>query len=57
LDIDLLWDYWGETFITLWEEKIKPIAETAKKDYNQEIDNAEYLYTEMKKIERQLART
>jgi hypothetical protein len=56
LDIDLMWDYWGETFITLWEEKIKPIAEMARKEYNQETDNTEYLYNEMKKREQQLTR-
>jgi peroxiredoxin family protein len=56
LDIDLPWDYWGETFITLWEQKIKPIAEIAKKQYNQETDNTEYLYNEMKKKEQQLAK-
>jgi hypothetical protein len=57
LDIDLLWDYWGETFITLWEKKLKPIAEMARKEYNQETDNTEYLYNEMKKREQQLAKT
>jgi hypothetical protein len=57
LDIDLLWDYWGETFITLWDKKLKPIAEMARKEYNQETDNTEYLYNEMKKREQQLAKT
>ena len=56
LDTDLMWDYWGETFITLWEKKIKPIAEMARKEYNQETDNTEYLYNEMKKREQQLAK-
>jgi peroxiredoxin family protein len=56
LDIDLPWDYWGETFITLWEKKLKPIAETAKREYNQETDNTEYLYNEMKKKEQQHAK-
>jgi hypothetical protein len=56
LDIDLPGDYWGKTFITLWEEKIRPLAEIAKEEYHQEIDNTEYLYNEMKKREQQLAK-
>jgi len=48
LDIDLVWDYWGETFILLWE-KLKPYVEGLKKEYNQQMDNTEYLYSEMKK--------
>jgi hypothetical protein len=38
----------------LWE-KMKPFAEGVKKEYNQQMDNGEYLYSEMKKIEQQLA--
>jgi hypothetical protein len=49
IDLDLLWDYWGQTFITLWEEKISPMAKVAREEYNQETDNTEYLYNEMKK--------
>jgi len=56
LDINLVWDYWGETFIMLWG-KLKPYAEGLRKEYNQQIDNAEYLYNEMQKIEQQLAKT
>jgi len=54
LDIDLVWDYWGGTFIMLWE-KLKPYAEGLEKEYSQRGDNAEYLYGEMKKREQQLA--
>jgi len=50
LDVELMWDYWGETFITFWE-KIMPYAEGFKKEYNQQMDNAEYLYNEMKKVQ------
>jgi hypothetical protein len=57
IDRELVWDYWGETFITLWEEKYKTYVEGARKQLHQpELgDAADYLYGEMKK-EQQLSR-
>jgi hypothetical protein len=50
LSLDLLCDYYGETFIMLID-KITPYAEGVMKELNQpEVgDNASYLYDEVKK--------
>ncbi len=58
LDIDLMWDYWGETFLMIWG-KLKPYTEGVRKEFNQPEfgDNTEYLFNEMKKKEQQLAKT
>jgi hypothetical protein len=58
LNIDLVWDYWGETFIMLCE-KLKPYGEGVKKEFNQPKfgDSTEYLYNEMKKREQCLSKT
>jgi len=57
LDINLVWDYWGETFIMIWE-KLKPYAEGVRKEFNQPEfgDSTEYLFNEMKKKEQQLSK-
>jgi hypothetical protein len=56
LDLDLVWDYWGETFITLWQGKFKVYVEGVRKEFRQPefADAGEYLYNEMKKKEQQL---
>jgi len=56
LDLDLVWDYWGETFITLWQAKFRVYVEGVRKELGQPefADAGEYLYNEMKKKERQL---
>lgn len=56
LDMDLVWDYWGETFIMLWEERYKYYVEGTRKEFNQPEfgDAGEYLYNEMKKRQRLL---
>jgi len=58
LDLDLVWDYWGETFIAYWQ-KLTCITEGIRKEFNQPefADAGEYLYNEMKKREQQLAET
>jgi len=58
LDIDLMWDYWGETFMMLWE-KLKPYVDGVKKEFNQPEfgDSTEYLYNEMSKRKQQLEKT
>ncbi len=57
LDLDLVWDYWGETFLTMWRTKYKAYVEGVRKEFNQPefADNQEYLFEEMQKKEQQLA--
>jgi hypothetical protein len=57
IDVELVWDYWGETFITLWEEKYKDYVDGIRKQFHHPEygDAAEYLYNEMKKREQQQA--
>ena len=59
LDLDLVWEYWGETFITLWQRRYKVYVEGVRKEFNQPEfrDAGEYLFYEMQKRERQLAKT
>jgi hypothetical protein len=58
LDLDLVWEYWGETFLTLWQRKYKVYVEGVRKEFNQPEfgDAGEYLYEEMRKREQQLAK-
>jgi hypothetical protein len=56
LDLDLVWDYWGETYITLYE-KLKPIFSCYLVKGELEQTDATFLYNEMKKRERQRAKT
>ena len=53
IDMELVWDYWGETFITLWEEKYKDYVDGIRKQFHHPEygDATEYLYNEMKKRE------
>mgnify|MGYP006266702087 CR=1 FL=1 len=53
LDLDLVWDYWGETFVTLWQSKFRIYVEGVRKELGQLefADAGEYLYNEMKKRE------
>ena len=55
VDADLLWDYWSDTFIMIWE-KLQPYVEGLKREYNQQSPAGEYLYAEMKKKEQQRAK-
>jgi hypothetical protein len=54
--MELIWDYWGETFIMLWEEKYKYYVEGTRKQLHQPdlADTSEYLYDEMKKKQKLL---
>ena len=56
IDMELVWDYWGETFITLWEEKYKDYVDGIRKHFHHPEygDATEYLYNEMKKREQKL---
>mgnify|MGYP001063069130 FL=1 len=58
LDVDLAWDYWGETFVTLWQEKYQPYVEGVRKEFNQPefAYHSEYLFDEMQKRQ-QLVKT
>jgi hypothetical protein len=48
LDLNLVWDYWGETYITLYE-KLKPIFPHYLMGEELEETAATYLYNELKK--------
>jgi len=48
LDPNLVWDYWGETFITLYE-KLKPVFRHYFKEEGLEESAGTYLYNELKK--------
>jgi hypothetical protein len=48
LDPKLVWDYWGETYITLYE-KLKPIFRHYFKEEGLEESAGTYLYNELKK--------
>jgi hypothetical protein len=52
LDLDLVWDYWGETYITLFE-KLKPIFSYYIIGELEETEGA-FLYHELKKREQKL---
>jgi len=58
LDVDLAWDYWGETFVKLWQEKYQPYVEGVRKEFNQPefAYHGEYLFDEMQKRQ-QLVKT
>jgi len=58
LDVDLVWDYWGETFVTLWQKKYQLYVEGVRKEFNQPEfgDYGEYLFCEMQKRQ-QLVKT
>jgi len=58
LDVDLVWDYWGETFVTLWQRKFRLYLEGVRKEFNQPefAEHGEYLFDEMRKRQ-QLVRT
>jgi len=55
VDIDLVWDYWGETAVLLWE-KLKPYVEGVRKEFNQPefADNTEYLFNELQRTQQQV---
>lgn len=53
VDIDLVYDFWGPDLNTIWG-KLKPIIEGEKKKWNYSTLNIEYLFNEMKKIEKKL---
>lgn len=58
LDMNLVWDYWGETFIMLWEKRYQCYVEGTRKEFNQPefADAGEYLFNEMKKKQQQLSK-
>jgi len=58
LDADLVWDYWGETFIALWQKKYQLYVEGVRKEFNQPEFGGygEYLFNEMQKRQ-QLVKT
>jgi len=59
LDLDLVWEYWGQTFLTLWQRRYKVYVEGLRKEFNQPefADAGEYLFEEMRKKEQELAKT
>jgi len=54
LDVDLVWDYWGETYIAYWQ-KTRCYIEGIRREVNQPEfgDASEYLFNEMHKREQQ----
>lgn len=63
VDVNLVYEFWGHNLL-LYYEKMKPLAEGAIKQYDQpwygesqKHTNAEYLYSELKKIEQKLEKT
>jgi hypothetical protein len=54
VSIDLVWTYYGEADILIWE-KIRPLAKGLSKQLGFQLDTpAEYLYNEMKKRKQKL---
>ena len=50
LDLDLVWDYWGETYITLYEKLMPVFAHYFKGEGLKEAAGY-FLYTELKKLQ------
>lgn len=55
IDMDYVWDFFGETGIQVWE-KINPVLEGHRKQFNmpKAWEPFEYLYNELKKRQQQL---